>query len=264
MRIQCFDCEVSVEAGNLENLGDRFLEHARSAHDWPFPDQGIKNYAAATQRLTGPSERVEEAPDLSIEEVTGDRIDHWLNFFDHDAFVGMPEWASCYCLEPHVRRPDGDAQEGPEDDVPHWRDNRSAMVERLEAGESFGYLAYDGRRAIGWVNASRRDRYALYRGVDPDGPDPETVIGVSCFIVAPPYRRHHVAASLLDRVIEDAGSRKADWIEGYPFNGDAESDSGNFRGPVSMYETRGFQVVEVRERDTVMRRRVRLPVDSKS
>jgi len=34
------------------------------------------------------------------------------------------------------------------------------------------------------------------------------------------------------------------------------SDAGHFRGPRSMYEERGFQPIEVRERDTVMRRSV--------
>jgi GNAT superfamily N-acetyltransferase len=80
------------------------------------------------------------------------------------------------------------------------------------------------------------------------------VIGVSCFVIAPPYRRHGVASALLDRVIEDAAARGASWIEGYPHDTPEPGDAGHFRGPRSMYEARGFQPVEVRERDTVMRR----------
>jgi GNAT superfamily N-acetyltransferase len=82
------------------------------------------------------------------------------------------------------------------------------------------------------------------------------VIGVSCFLVAPPFRRHRVASALLDRVIADASARGAAWIEGYPHNEPKADDAGHFRGARSMYDARGFRQVEVREHDTVMRRPV--------
>jgi GNAT superfamily N-acetyltransferase len=84
------------------------------------------------------------------------------------------------------------------------------------------------------------------------------VIGVSCFVIAPPFRRHGIASALLDRVIADASARGASWIEGYPLNAPEDSDAGHFRGPRSMYDAHGFKPIEVRERDTV----VRLPVIS--
>lgn len=252
MEFDCFECGKAIKASELDGLGDVFLAHARSEHDWPYPDQAIRNYAEATQRLTGGSERLPSIETPIVHPVTRDRVDDWLSFFDHDAFVGMPEWADCYCLEPHVREPDG----GEDTEVPHWRANREAMVERLTAGGAFGYLAYVGDRPVGWVNASKRSDYTLYRSVDPSGPSPEGVIGVSCFIVAPPYRRHEVASVLLDRVIQDAPTRGARWIEAYPFNEERDTDAGNFRGLRSMYDQRGFCQIEVRERDTVVRRRV--------
>ncbi len=58
-------------------------------------------------------------------------------------------------------------------------------------------------------------------------------------------------------MIEDAPARGALWIEGYPHNAPEPSDAGHFRGARSMYEARGFQPIEVRERDTVMR----LPIE---
>jgi GNAT superfamily N-acetyltransferase len=252
MDLVCFDCQATISAEDLGPLGDALVEHARSQHDWPYNDQAIRNFAEATQRLTGPAERLETIGDLTVHEVTQDRIDDWLEFFDHDAFVGMPEWAACYCLEPHVRHP-SEPQEG---DDPHWRENRQAMSSRLRHGLSFGYLAYVDGRPAGWVNASKRSTYRLYEGVDPEGPDPESVIGVSCFIVAPPYRQHGLAEALLDRVIADAAERGAQWIEAYPFNTLSETDSGKFRGPRSMYDSRQFETVQVRERDSVVRRPV--------
>lgn len=250
MRVQCFECTVVVEEDDLKSVGEKFLEHARANHEWPYPDQAVRNYAEATQRLTGDSERLEVVENIEIHPVTSDRIDDWQRFFDHEAFVGTPEWAACYCLEPHVRDPNAKA----DDDVPHWRDNREAMKGLLGDGDAFGYLAYVDGHPAGWVNASKRISYSLYKSVDPGGPDPSDVIGVSCFIISPPYRRHGVAASLLDRVLSDASERGAHWVEAYPFNESGDADNGNFRGPRSMYEARGFETVEIRGRDTVMRR----------
>jgi len=129
------------------------------------------------------------------------------------------------------------------------------MVRRLRGLTTFGYLAYVDGRPVGWVNASLRSNYGLYQLVDPDGPEPRSVIGIACFVIAPPFRRHGVASALLDRVIADAAARGATWIEGYPHN-ERPSEAGHFRGPRSMYEGRGFQAIEVRDRYTVMRRRV--------
>ena len=100
-----------------------------------------------------------------------------------------------------------------------------------------------------------RKDHGLYKTVDPDGLEPSTVIGVSCFVVAPPFRRHGIASARLDRVFADAVGRGASRIEGHPHNRPDKSDAGHFRGPRSLYEARGFQPVEAREHDTVMRRR---------
>ncbi|MGF1617707.1 MAG: GNAT family N-acetyltransferase [Acidimicrobiia bacterium] len=252
MKLTCFECGDAITGDDLDSLGSEFVEHARSTHEWPYSDQAIRNYAHTTQRLTGSAERLETIGEITVHRVTEDRIDDWLDFFDHHAFVGTPEWAACYCLEPHVRDPDNP----PDGEDPDWRTNREAMVTRLREGETYGYLAYVEGRPAGWVNASTRDKYALYRAVDPGGPEPADVIGVSCFIVAPPYRQHGVAGALLDRVMADATERGAFWVEAYPFNESPEEDSKNFRGPRPMFDNRRFEPIEIRGRDTVVRRSV--------
>ncbi|MDX1511293.1 MAG: GNAT family N-acetyltransferase [Nitriliruptorales bacterium] len=250
MRLACFACGAPVEGDDVDDLGDQLLAHVRGSHDVPDGDQEIRNYAEATQRLTGPSERLAELGELTIHPVTDDRLDDWAAFFDHDAHVGNPEWAGCYCLEPHVA-----VRGAPEDDVPPSQKNRNAMRRRLGSGSSFGYLAYVDGRPAGWVNASMRAEYTLHTGEEEDPPG-EQVVGVSCFIIAPPYRRHGIAAALLDRVLADAASRGAGWAEGYPFTEDREGDAGGFRGPRSLYDERGFEPVRQRARDTVVRRPV--------
>lgn len=249
--MECLAGDTRIEANDIETVVDRFVAHAEDSHDWDYSVEALRhyarNYAEANLRLTGSTKRLDEIGGVTIHPVSDDRIDDWIGFFDHDAFAGNPDWASCYCLEPHTP-PTDEVLEGP------WREVRAAMVDRLATGGAFGYLAYVDGTVAGWVNASTRSDYGLYRLVDPGGPDPASVIGVACFIVAPPYRRHGLASMLLDRVIEDAADRGAQWIEGYPYNEPNQGDPGHFRGPRQLYEARGFVPVESRERDTVMRR----------
>jgi GNAT superfamily N-acetyltransferase len=129
------------------------------------------------------------------------------------------------------------------------------MLQRLSGGSSFGYLAYVDGRPAGWVNASLRSEYTLHPGEEDDPPGAR-VIGISCFIIAPPYRRHGVAAALLDRILADAPERGAGWVEAYPSTEDRDGDAGSFRGPRSMYDERGCEPVRIRARDTVVRRAV--------
>ena len=245
MKVKCFGCDALIEARSPDAVVDAFVAHGTETHTWSYPEEAIRNYARnyaeATERLTGSTEHLPELGDISVHPVTMDRINDWLRFFDHDAFAGNPDWASCYCLEPHLPAT-------PDNPERPWRETRATMTERLRACTTFGYLAYVDGQPAGWVNASLRSDYGLYRDVDPKGPDPASVIGVSCFIIAPPFRRHRIASALLDRVIADASARDAAWIEAYPRNQPEENDAGHFRGPRSMYDARGFEPIEVRER----------------
>jgi GNAT superfamily N-acetyltransferase len=253
MKVKCFDCDKVIEAKSIEVLADVFVAHGHENHSWEYPEKAIRtyarNYAEAVERLTGDTVRKEEIGEITISPVTEDSIDDWLQFFDHDGFAGNPDWASCYCLEPHMPAT-AEILERP------WRESRSIMVERLLKGETFGYLAYDDSKPAGWVNASLRSDYGHFQLVGPNGPEPASIIGISCFVIAPPYRRHGIASALLDRAIADAAARGALWIEGYPRNEPESNDAAHFRGPLSMYTKRGFKPVVVRNHDTVMRLQV--------
>ena len=253
MKVKCFGCAALLEAADGDACARAFIAHGNEKHKWSYPEEALGNYARnygeATERLTGETERLSEIAEITVHAVTRDRVDDWLRFFDRDGFAGNPDWASCYCLEPHVPAP-------PEMPERLWRDTRATMADRLRGGTTRGYLAYVEGRVAGWVNASFRSDYGLYGKVEAGGPAPRSVIGVSCFVIAPPFRRHRVASVLLDRVIADAPNRGASWVEGYPHNAPQAGDAGHFRGPRSMYEARGFEPVEVKEHYTVMRRPV--------
>jgi len=247
---RCFECGALVQADSVEAIEDAFVAHGRQVHTWSYPEQALRNYARnfaeAVERLTGSTERLPAIGPVAIHAVTEDRIADWLHFFDHDGFAGNPDWASCYCLEPHIPAP-------PEMPERPWRQTRATMADRLRGGSTRGYLAYVDGRPAGRVNASLRADYGFYRDIEITDAAPASAIGVSCFVVAPPFRRHGVAAALLDHVIGDAPERGAAWIEGYPHNAPEQNDAGHFRGPRSMYEARGFQPIAVRESYTVMR-----------
>jgi len=253
MQVKCFECDSLVEGDGVDAVVREFEVHGQETHTWSYPVEAIRNYARnyaeACERLTGDTQRLPEIDGVVVHSMTENRVDDWLRFFDHEGFADNPDWASCYCLEPHLPAT-------PEQPERAWRDTRATMAGRLRSGTTFGYLAYVDGRPVGWVNASFRSEYGLYQIVDPGGPEPRSVIGVSCFVIAPPFRQHGVASALFDRVIADASVRGASWIEGYPHNEPKASDAGLFRGARSMYESRGFQPIEVQERYTVMRRQV--------
>ncbi|MEY2434540.1 MAG: hypothetical protein QOC92_4265 [Acidimicrobiaceae bacterium] len=251
----CEQCGATVTADRDDAFGAAFVAHVRAAHpEWAvFPDVGVTNFGEALLRLTGRRERLESIGSIVVAPVTAERIDDWLSFFDHDAFVDNPAWAACYCAEPHLVARGTPPQEV--EDEP-WQNRRRQMTDLLSSGEAHGYLAYVDGRPAGWVNASKRAACALYR-LGPDAePADDDVISVVCFVIAPPYRRHGVAAALLARVIDDAPSRGVSSIEAYPPTEPRAEDGGNFRGPPSLFLAHGFEAVGVDGVNTVMRRSV--------
>jgi GNAT superfamily N-acetyltransferase len=240
----CHDCGSAIAAGSVEEFPDAFLAHVRARHaDWPFPDAAVRFVGENVARLTGPTERLEQIGAITVEPVTEDRLDDWASFFDTDSHAGNPVGGACYCTEAHV------IEAGkPPPPHPGAKAHRQLMLDRLRSGRSFGYLAYVDGRAAGWVNASRRADYLLHRTGEGD----ETVVGIACFVIAPPYRRHGLAVQLLNRVVADAPARGAEVVEAYPLN----SGLGDHRGSRNMFEARGFTAVEERQLDTVMQLRV--------
>lgn len=237
-RMTCHECGAMLDAVGVDALGDAFVDHVRARHpDWPFPDIVLRNFAAATQRLTGPTERRDSIGAVEIRAVTGDRVDEWLEFFDHDGFAGDPVNAVCYCSGAHMAP-------GVRLDLRSWRENRAFMVEQLRSGRLEGYLAYVDNRPAGWVNASIRSTCPAFRREDDDD---AAVISVTCFLIGPPYRGHGLAAALLQRVIDDAPVRRVRWVEAYP------SETARHRGSRALFAGHGFSVVDERADHVVMR-----------
>jgi GNAT superfamily N-acetyltransferase len=243
----CPYCATELSGDDLEAFGHAGLAHIKADHaDLPYPDMSVRNYFEGMARMTGGIERLDSIGPVEVHPVTEDRIDDWLVFFDFDAMTAIPEYAACYCAEPH------DTEPGAERSPEHWTERRAAMIERLRNGTTVGYLAYVAGRPVGWVNASKRGDYSLFRR---DDEADDCTVGIACFAVAPPYQGHGVSKALLDRVVADAPSRGATAVDAYPFNADTDRQV-DFRGTRNTFDRAGFTKVKVRTRDTVVRLRV--------
>src|SRR3954471_15729332 len=123
-------CGADVRADDLDAFGDAFLVHVRADHaDLPYPDVAVRNYGAGLARMTGSTVRLEAIGTVEVHPVTEDRIDDFLDLFDHKVFAGFPQWSACYCLEPHEVLPDG-TNPG----MRSWRERRDEIAERLRTG----------------------------------------------------------------------------------------------------------------------------------
>lgn len=95
---------------------------------------------------------------------------------------------------------------------------------------------------------NRDDYYACHAGrmyLEPLRalyPPDERVKSVYCFVVAPEWRRHGVAAALLERVCEDARAEGFDAVEAYPI-AQFVSEQADYMGPAALYEGQGFAVL---------------------
>ena len=76
------------------------------------------------------------------------------------------------------------------------------------------------------------------------------VISIACFMVQKEYRGKGIAQKILERIIRDAQAEGIRIIEAYP-RIKAQTESGNFHGPYSMYEKNGFKPEKIKGIDVV-------------
>jgi len=133
--------------------------------------------------------------------------------------------------------------------VPTWdgwgdrtrEENRAFRESLFDRGEYDGYLLYRGAEPIGWCQAGPRDRLAKLAaqyGLDPD----PGAFAITCFVIAPPWRRKGMARILLSKVAEDLARRGARRIEAFPRRG-ASAEGEMWTGPEALYHAEGFRCV---------------------
>src|SRR2546428_1272726 len=136
-----------VVAGLLESEADNILQGLRVEHD-----------PAAQAEIA----RLPTIGEITVHDVTPERLADYLAFFDHDAFRDYPGWQSCYCMETHRTQTDEEWAVRTADD------NRRDMSKGITGGTGTGLLAYVDGKAVGWANYGETTR--LNGGMHPVGP----------------------------------------------------------------------------------------------
>ena len=125
---------------------------------------------------------------LEIRLLSPETPDDYLAFFDDVAFTDNHDWAGCYCYFNMFR---GTEQE--------WvartgAQNRASVAEAVRTGGMQGYLAYADGSVVGWCNANDRTALPMYDSVEQlRVPEGVRVCAISCFVIAPGFRRQGVA-----------------------------------------------------------------------
>lgn len=131
--------------------------------------------------------------------------------------------------------------------VPTWQgwgertaaQNRALREQLCAQGEYDGYLLYKAERPVGWCQAGPRDRLAKLAAQFALAPDPDAW-ALSCFLIAPAYRRQGLAARLLAGVLADLRARGVRRVEAFPRRGAGQPDDDAWTGPESLFRAAGF------------------------
>jgi GNAT superfamily N-acetyltransferase len=171
--------------------------------------------------------------DLTVHPATSERWDDLVQVFGRRA--SNPD--SCWCQRFRVH---------------HDSSNRDALQHEIdEAVVSVGLLAYFNGLPGGWTRVVPRaslpgilKNRALRRVLDDD----PNAWWVTCFAVAPEYRRVGVGLALLRAAAEHAGAHGASVVDGHPVDvkrlqASRVSGSALFTGTLTTYESAGFREI---------------------
>jgi GNAT superfamily N-acetyltransferase len=152
----------------------------------------------------------------------------------------------CYCVAWWVSTWDGWNQRTA-------AENRRLRQSLLDQGQHDGYLLYVDGQPAGWCQAGPRDRLTLLVRRYQLPPDPETW-ALTCFFIAPSFRRQGLAGRLLHGVLADLAARGVKRVEAYPKRGQELDEVQLWTGPEAMFLGAGFEVAQDDPRRPILAR----------
>jgi GNAT superfamily N-acetyltransferase len=129
-------------------------------------------------------------------------------------------------------------------------DNRVLRDNLLAAGHYDGYLAFDGARAVGWMQVGPRGRLERLPTMFNLAPDPDAW-SITCLLLLPAYRHRGLAHAFLAAVLDDLARRGVRRVQAFPRAGGALDDGEVWNGPETLYRKAGFVLVQDGERRRV-------------
>jgi GNAT superfamily N-acetyltransferase len=184
---------------------------------------------------------------LEIVPLTPARLTDYLAFFDREAFTDNPGWAGCYCYFYLATPADGLWEER------SGEQNRQAISQCILQGRLHGHLAYLDGKVAGWCHAAPLAQFpSLY---DPKDPLADQTGVILCFVIAPPYRGQGLASQLLQAALDGFRAQGLLYAEAHP-HPDSKKHSSNYHGPLSMYQSAGFETVGELQYLLVVRKRL--------
>lgn len=106
-----------------------------------------------------------------------------------------------------------------------------------------GYLLYDGDQPIAWSQVGSRDR--LTKLVNQMQLEPKSAVwAMTCFLVAPAYRRQGIAQQMLAMILDDLRNKGIQTVEAYPKRGEHLDALDMWNGPEKMFVSAGFEFVK--------------------
>jgi GNAT superfamily N-acetyltransferase len=183
-----------------------------------------------------------ERSSLEIHPLTPERLPDLAALFGEG---GDPRW--CWCSS---HRGGGSTASRRDDRV---ATNRAVLENATHSaaarGRAPGLIAYRDGRAVGWVSMAPREEFGgLERSTVLRRVDDAPVWSITCFVVGKQHRGQGIASELLAAAIAYAAEHGADLLEAYPVDTAAGRIQAAYayRGPLSMFERAGFEVVERR------------------
>ncbi len=186
--------------------------------------------------------------EIIVNPLSSELIKDFLNFFDNIAFTDNPDWSGCYC---HFYHFPGSIKE--------WKEatkeqNRNSSEKLILEEKMKGFLAYVNNQPVGWCNVNNKEAYSNIPNEDESEEDTkDKIASIVCFVISPSYRKKGIARFLLQKAIIDLRENGFKWLESYPRKGEL-SDAHSYHGPVSLYSSEGFFVVNETENFLIMRR----------
>ena len=171
--------------------------------------------------------------DWKVEPLSTQNMEDLFALFEENHYDHQKEWKSCYCRFYHSKC-----------SMHEWMNktaesNKKEAIEAINQQKMHGFLAYDDKRCIGWLNAGTILNYPrLHENITQTYLNAQVAVTI-CYVVSDDYRGKKVSSSLLDYAIATFKNTQFTTMLALP--NDHTITEKNYRGFKQMYLNRGYK-----------------------